>query len=436
MTQSLAAVGADERLLLAVSGGGDSLAMLNWFAGQVQWRGRLVVAHVNHGLRSDSAEVEYKVQRAAQALDILFVSRQVDVAGELARRAESLEACARRLRYGVLDELRMQTGCAFVVTAHSQDDDAETVAMRLRNNSSWYECTGIPALRGTILRPFLAVRRAELRKFLRADEWTDTDPMNRDFRFPRVQARARLASAEGVAGLLAISLTQHGQNVRDVVQLTERLVKFRINNGLEFSFGRSGCLEILPKNLYLEDLEFICGELRWKRLAERPADRWSAKLRRQVMQFLAGGDRVSRLALPSHITLRRAGEQIWLERMKAIADDPGQGVVEIVTPSAFGEYIGGILAIAKHESDKMYVRPWRPGERFRPRKRRSRKIADWLADARIHPAVRGEWPVVCIENKIVAVPGLGVSECAQPRTGAGTTHLKWRSRSTQHEQLA
>lgn len=159
-------VAADARLVAAVSGGADSTALLDALARL--HKGAIVVAHLNHQLRgAESDEDEAFVGRLAEARGLAFVSEQRAV-GELAKaQGRNLEAVAREVRYQFLYETARAHASAFVLTAHTHDDQAETILMRLVRGTGAAGLRAIHAERPLgqnvrALRPLLGVTRAEV----------------------------------------------------------------------------------------------------------------------------------------------------------------------------------------------------------------------------------------------------------------------------------
>ncbi len=184
---------------LAVSGGGDSLALAHLAAPWAASRGvRLEAACVDHGLRRGSAA---EAETAARALRALGLAATVLRWERGARRsgAGGLQAEARAARTALLADWARAAGLAAVATGHTRDDQAETVLLRLARGSGVDGLAGMAARarRGGVLwlRPLLAERRAGLRRYLRARgaEWSE-DPSNDDTRFHRVRARRALAA--------------------------------------------------------------------------------------------------------------------------------------------------------------------------------------------------------------------------------------------------
>lgn len=163
-------------LLLAVSGGADSMAMLRalaMLAGKRTWHLRLVVAHVQHHLRSSKqAEADARlVEQVSGSLKLPFVRSDLD--GRAIKQASNLEAAARLARYQVLADMARQASVPTVVTAHHGDDQLETLLMRLVRGSSVKGMRGMAwrqAMPGhrdiRLIRPMLAVDRAMILDFL------------------------------------------------------------------------------------------------------------------------------------------------------------------------------------------------------------------------------------------------------------------------------
>ncbi|MBK6766821.1 MAG: tRNA lysidine(34) synthetase TilS [bacterium] len=429
---AIASAKPDARLLLAVSGGRDSLAMLHWFAAQSVWRDRVVVAHVNHGLNAGADHAEQLVRRCSASFALTCVAESVDTLGEIARSHLSVEAAARVLRYAALERLRVQTNCNHIITAHTQDDDAETVLMKLQQHATWFELVGMPMRRAHILRPFLKCTRADLRAVLPGNAVCHQDPMNSDLRFPRVRARHALAL---LPPHVSSFLARHGLETASSLNLAGRLANTYLNKCLRGNADPGTALENLPKNLYLEGLDFVLVEKALARRLDRTDFRLPAHRRRQILDFVNGRAPLATLPLCEGFELHRAGPHLWLA---PVAVRPNSVSVEltnpegaVATPAPFAHCASGELRLnpAALVGDP-HSRLWSAGERFRPHRRRSRKIADWLHDGAVHPSVRNQWPVIHDELGIVAIPGLGVCERVAPLPTGHTLQIRWESTPT------
>ncbi len=209
--EALGRVGAGgEPLLVAVSGGLDSMVLLAVLAELAPSRGiALAAGHVHHGLRDDDADADAaSVRAAAGQLGVPYLERRVDPRAERAtagssRRRATLQEAARWLRYRALAAMAAEVGARRVATAHHRDDQVETLLLRLlrgtspqglagmRERSAW-PARGARAERPALetLRPLLAVSRAEIREFARARgvSWRE-DPSNRDPHYTRNRLR-------------------------------------------------------------------------------------------------------------------------------------------------------------------------------------------------------------------------------------------------------
>ena len=156
-------------IVLAVSGGIDSMAMLHLFAAmRAEWNLHLAVAHINHQLRGEESDGdEAFVRRAAQSLEIPFFSKRVDTLGYMAETHLSKQEAARNLRYEFFEEVRRQRNADCVATAHQADDNAETVLMNAIRGAGVRGLSGIPERRepGKIIRPLLFARRRDIEQY-------------------------------------------------------------------------------------------------------------------------------------------------------------------------------------------------------------------------------------------------------------------------------
>lgn len=182
---------AGQRVLVGVSGGADSVALLHALhaAGA-----QPVAAHLDHALRPDSAGDAHWVEALAARLGVPFETARVDVAAVAARRGWNLEDAARRLRYEFLTRTARKHGLSVILTAHTRRDQAETVLMQLLRGEA--VLTGIPPVHGRVQRPWLDVPREALEAYLRGlnEPWLD-DPMNADPHYTRVWLRQQVLPA-------------------------------------------------------------------------------------------------------------------------------------------------------------------------------------------------------------------------------------------------
>ena len=195
-------------LLVAVSGGPDSVALMGLAAALRSDLPPLVVATVDHGLAAASGSIARDV--VAQAGSLHLEAHMLHWDGDKPRTG--VQNAARTARYALLEALALRIGASHLVTAHTLDDQAETILFRLARGSGPAGLAGMRPMsrRGEVLlcRPFLAVPKARLIETCRAEGWPYVvDPANADPRFARGRLRRLLPhlAAEGLdAEVLAL----------------------------------------------------------------------------------------------------------------------------------------------------------------------------------------------------------------------------------------
>jgi len=205
-------------LVLAVSGGPDSIALM-WLA--ARWRGalsrgpRLLAVTVDHGLRAEASREAREVKHLARHLGVTH--RTTRWTGE--KPTSGVPAAARAARYRLLATVARQSGASHVLTAHTRDDQAETLLMRLLRGSG---IGGLAAMAREseregvlIVRPFLDISKSQLIATLeKAKIGYADDPTNRDTRFTRPRIR----------GLIE-ELAAEGGDARNLARLASRLAR-------------------------------------------------------------------------------------------------------------------------------------------------------------------------------------------------------------------
>jgi tRNA(Ile)-lysidine synthase len=156
-----------------------------------------MIAHLDHGLRDGSADDAQFVAAAAAGLGLEATVRRTDVAALAAERGDGIEEAGRVARYMFLEEVATASGPdAVILTAHTADDQAETILLHLARGTGLAGLSGIAERRGRVVRPLIHERRATLLGALdQAGIAYRTDPTNEDLRFSRNRARADLLPA-------------------------------------------------------------------------------------------------------------------------------------------------------------------------------------------------------------------------------------------------
>ncbi|WP_353066501.1 tRNA lysidine(34) synthetase TilS [Tunturibacter psychrotolerans] len=188
-----------DRICVAISGGADSVALLLTLHAARESLGiGLSAVHVHHGLRGEEADTDQRfVEDLCIALDIPLHLHQASVPARVAQTHETIEEAARNLRYEFFATLLASGHADTILTAHTLDDQAETVLMKILRGA-WTE--GLSAIhpvitlqKGKILRPFLSSRRADIEAYLtQLNQPWRTDSTNVDTAYTRNKIRHEL----------------------------------------------------------------------------------------------------------------------------------------------------------------------------------------------------------------------------------------------------
>lgn len=192
-----------ERLLVGVSGGADSLALLHALAeGRVERRWELWAVHVHHGMRGPEADADAEfLAGCCAAWGVPLRVERVDVPALAKERRISVEEAGREARYSTFARLASEWGCGKVVTAHHADDQAETVLLHLFRGAGIDGLAGMPERRPLrpaadapeLVRPLLGVRRRELEAYCEAHGLVPRlDVTNLDLQYRRNRIRYEL----------------------------------------------------------------------------------------------------------------------------------------------------------------------------------------------------------------------------------------------------
>jgi tRNA(Ile)-lysidine synthase len=442
-----------DKVLVGVSGGPDSMALAHLLDSLApDFELRLGLAHLDHGLRPESAEAEAALVCAfARRLGLACHTGKI----ETLPGGGSLEEQLRRRRYAFFQELATQHGYAKVAVGHHADDNAEAVLLHLLRGSGNRGLAGIPPVRPPgILRPLIAARRSEILAYLQRHGIDYVrDPSNADLGFERNRVRHQL-----------LPLLSQGFNP-NLVPVLNRTAMICWEEECWLEAHLQPCL---VQAIEASDAGRI--ELRVERLAAwpRPMQRrilrmalrqWQGHLRRlgaehveALIALLAPGKRGRRLHLPVRLTAERT-ETLLRFRHEAAPRSarPAEGpapyhyllpwplplplTLEIpaaecrlhfsMVPApqtaalkAIGP--GEILLDPGQLMHPLSVRCTRPGDRLRPYGLGGRqKLKALFANRKIGRQHRGSWPLLLCGSEIVWVVGLRRSDAApvSPATG-------------------
>lgn len=182
-----------DRVVLGVSGGPDSIAMLN-ILHKIRQSGLLnfeiFVAHINHGLRENAKLDEVFVENFCQEMKVPFFVKHVYVAEIAKQQKRGLEETGRKVRYDFFDEIQQKVDANKIAIAHNQNDLAETIIMNILRGTGTKGLIGIEKKTGKYIRPLLEAQRFEIEAYLKEERIeARQDESNSDNTFTRNKIR-------------------------------------------------------------------------------------------------------------------------------------------------------------------------------------------------------------------------------------------------------
>lgn len=418
-----------ERVLVAVSGGPDSVALLALLAEGRALHGRaLTVGHVDHGIHPDSGAVSDAVHGLARRFEVPFVRERLSLG------REASETVARRGRRAALRALATQVGAERIALAHHADDQVETVLLRALRGTGPAGLAAMAPRRGPWIRPLLEWSASDLAGFVAAaglSAWQD--PANRDPRHDRSWIRTALlplleARFEDVRVQLGMVARHAARDRRGWNAIPDLLAGL----DLQASEGRVS-VAAPPLRGYRSEVQHAVLAALGRRLGVPFGQRSVARL----MQVVRGGKSGRRVRLPSGLEAELAFDRLEIRRPVVGAfppvELPEEGSVA-AGPHRFRARRGPMAGAVDRAGmstilvpGQYAVRPWQAGDRVRPLGGTgSRPVAVLLKEAQVAAGRRAGWPVVTASGDatIVWVPGICRSGDRLPPEGREALHVE------------
>ena len=439
-----------DRVGIAVSGGADSVALLRLMLELRDELGIVLsVIHLNHKLRgADSDADEQFVCGLARSHKLEILAESRDVKSFSAEKKLSLEAAAREARYEFFRRILLSQ-VNRVATAHTLDDQAETVLLKLTRGAGTRGLAGIypkkavshqpsaiskdqPDLNRdvkTIIRPLLGSRRSAVRSYLAevGQAWHE-DASNQDLRHTRNRIRQEI-----------LPLLERNVNPAVCETLSESAEIARVEE--EYWVKEIDCLlpEIWSANEHGGELKLSSRSLPLalrRRLLRAAAENLGLALEfRQVEEILGDGSGKGSSVLPGQWTVMRHGDIVTFTRARQTVSEyqyelpvPGKVSVaeaEIVLETSVPDgsdlsHKGDDLVHSRFAQHKWVVRNWRAGERFWPaHTKEPKKIKELLQDRHITGQEKQRWPVIACGDDIIWMKRFGVCRDFQANGGDG-----------------
>jgi tRNA(Ile)-lysidine synthase len=428
--RELALMRAGDRVCVAVSGGADSVALLRVLLElRVELGMVLAVAHFNHQLRGDDSEAdEAFVANLAREHRLEFFAGRADVRQHALAHKLSVEAAGRELRYEWFGSVAAKQRFDSLATAHTLDDQAETVLLKFLRGAGTRGLAGIyPELfldaqkKIRIVRPLLRVTRNAVETYLSAlgQSWRE-DESNLDHRFARNRLRHEL---------LPLLEREYNPNFRQVLSDTSELSR------AEEEYWRTVVESELKVRAQAQRLS-LCGLEAMPLALQRRVLRAFAESEDLALDFehvesllhcAVGG--VPKVELPGRRIASRRGDSLFLEMPNCeqprvgyqyTLSVPGEVRLTDLGCTVRAMFVPESSAAESGETDNLLsadllggeltVRNWRPGDRFWPAHTGSEeKLKRLFAEKRIPAEQRPSWPVALCGEQIVWVRGFPVA---------------------------
>jgi tRNA(Ile)-lysidine synthase len=420
----------DTRVIAAVSGGSDSVAMLRLLH-DLHRNGELhldAVAHLNHQIRPDADADEAFCASLASALGVPFLSLRVDVPARSRETRRSLEVVGRAARYAFLDDVQRARGADRIATAHTDDDQAETVLLRMLRGAGPRGLSAIAPCRARRVRPVLWARRDELRRELeqRGQPWRE-DATNTDLTNPRNRVRHELlpylerhfnpAARRALSRLADAARADESLLAREGAMAASAVVRIDPDG----TWVDVAALRVLPEAIARRVVQYALSA------AGQPAPGLADVL---TVLSVARGERAA-------AELRKLRVEPFREFVvlvpKGATPAPGPFRCELTVPGEVREHDAGWIleaagpfgepqpqsstpAVAHIDAtavaDGLVVRSRQPGDRMRPAGLAgSKKVQDILVDRKVRRQDRDAVPIVAAaDGRIVWLAGHVVGE--------------------------
>lgn len=423
-----------KKVLLGVSGGPDSMALLHIMHKlTAEMDLGLAALHLNHGLRPEAAAEEEFAREHCRNWGIDFYSRQADIRARALQEKKTLEEAGRDCRYRYFFEQLEELQADYIATAHHQDDQAETVLLHLLRGSGLKGLRGIMPRKDQLIRPLLALSKAEIIHYLDENQIPYClDQSNNDLRFLRNRIRRELIPylQKTYNPRIMESLNQLAGIARDENDYLEKQLHFswdklllRQEPGLIILDKKALGEEhpALQKRLILEALARLRGESGWELKDVQRILRLLYQSGSSKYIQLRQGLRVSSVYRELHFTNRpfREGSFCYPISVPGRLSIPETGenyIIELGQPATFQPGLSSCLDYDKLKQP-LFLRSRQPGDRFQPSGMKgSKKVKDYFIDIKLPREQRARVPLLTSGKNVYAIVGYRVSRLAEVDT--------------------
>ncbi len=439
----LPSAGAERKLLIALSGGMDSVVLLHALAElrkQGSLQQRIAAVHVNHGIQEEAASWQGFCENLCASLDIPVRCRSVDL--KLAETTGSLENAARIARYQVFEELIEAD--TVLLQAHHRDDQMETLLLRLMRGAGAQGLSGIPSARklgaGRLLRPLLEFDRVELLSYARRNEleWVE-DASNADQNFDRNYCRHTLLP------MIEERWPAYRESWSKTVTLESE--SLALQQALA-EIDLQACLNEDARGLKLDALILLDDPrrrnlLRYWIASKGLADLGWNRLRQLSLEVLSAaedsacleGDGFSLMrfqgnlfALKSDSHRQQPEQDLQWNLVAAVEGDSNEISLQENGSLRCSVEAGRGLSVRK-TGETLQIRYRRGGESCRLTGRPNKLLKKILHEQQVETWLRSRIPLLFSGEELVCIPGIGIAEAYQAEEGEQGWHIQWEQPS-------
>jgi tRNA(Ile)-lysidine synthase len=420
---------AEGNVLLAVSGGADSVALLYILNKLIP--NAIHIGHINHQLRgSDSLKDQEFVKTLAKKLNLPVTIESVDVKAYAKENKLSTETAARKLRLDALSRIADKNNCRYIATAHHKNDNTETVIHRILRGTGFKGLAGIrpmTTIDGKIfIRPLLCLSRRQIEEYLKSQNilW-QTDHTNIDCRFTRNRIRHKLLpylekSTPNLAELVS-SLSQHSAILTDNIETYARTA------AQTCFISKDNTQTTLDLNKFLNQPQPVQVELIQTALAQLGCglQKFTFEHYQKIIGFVKSSQSGKTLTMPGKIKITKGYDKFFITALSQKTDDVQKEIVlSIPGKSLFADWqieteilpidSLDIEAIKNNTNDfvqwfdflqiksPLTARFRRQGDRFNPfGLGKSKKIGKFLTSEKIDLNSRKKAFLICDSEKIL-----------------------------------
>jgi tRNA(Ile)-lysidine synthase len=418
------------KILIAVSGGVDSMTLLSiLYDFREEFGLRLAVAHVNHGIREiESPNEEAFVRASCERLKIPVYVHRVDPAVFRKKESGSVQEIARNIRYAFFDTRMREIGFDCIATAHTANDNAETVFLNLLRGAGLEGMRGIPPKRDAIVRPVLCLTRSEIESFAldRGIEFR-TDSSNRSGTYARNIIRNEVFPL--IESRLRANVAQTVNRSSSIFREVDEYMRFAVGNLFPQSVGQVGEKEFFISSVTLQSLPPVIADYLIRETVSRIADTTlDFDTTRRIGSLLASSPGAAVQFAPGFRAARESDGIRFHEDAAAasycVPVEPGEEYR--IGGNAFRSAIVAANDVRFDENKNveyidfekirqpLYLRNWREGDFMIPLGMRTRKkISDIFIDAKIPIAHKQRVPILASDDSVIWVCGVQLDDRAK-----------------------